>query len=359
MKVLLIGGTGRLSKDTAELCIKKGFDVYLFNRGHKNEFTSDNVHYLIGDINDLCTAGAVIGRRTFDVVVDYLTYDLPTLIKRITLFEHKTKQYIFISSATVYPVQDRAISENSAVGNDGWLYAKNKRLCEDYLRDHSNEWTCYYTIVRPYITYDRLRVPFPIISKNNSWNLIYRILNDYPILMPKTGEQIVTLTSTIDFAVGIVGLFLNKKAFGEDFNIVGDTRTTWNEVVAVIELCLNKKANIVYADTEELAERIPLLAEELLFDKAFSHIYDNTKIKSIVPEFITTIDIREGMKQTVDYLMNHKSVQVIDEYWNAMEDVLCNKFSGSNDYISVKSKILYFKAQSRLMIAMRKRFKRA
>lgn len=358
MKVLLIGGTGRLSKDTTELCIKKGFDVYLFNRGHKNNYISDNVHYLIGDINDVYIARAVLGSNTFDVVVDYLTYDLSTLIKRVTLFKDKTRQYIFISSATVYPIQDKVISESSTIGNDGWLYAKNKRLCEDYLRDNANELTFQYTIVRPYVTYDRLRIPFPIISKNSSWNLIYRILNDYPILMPETGEQIITLTSTIDFAVGIVGLFMNRDAFGEDFNIVGDTRTTWNEVLSVIEMNLKKKAKIVYVGTEELAKRIPILAEELMFDKAFSHTYENAKIKRVVPEFTTTIDIKEGMKQTISYLMNQKSVQVIDEYWNAMEDVLCNKFSNDKDHVSIKKKIRYFKAQSRFMIALRKRFKR-
>ena len=357
MNVLLIGGTGTLSSDTAQLCINRGFDVYLINRGHKNTYKGSNVHYLIGDINQFDSASKALKDESFDVVVDYLVYTLETLKKHLAILKNRARQYIFISSATVYPIQDGVVKEGDTIGNDGWVYAKNKRFCEEYLRKNAKELTYQYTIVRPYITYDRKRIPFPIISKKSCWNLLYRISNGYPILMPGDGNQKVTLTSTIDFAVGIVGLFMNQDAYGEDFNIVGDSVATWNEVVGVIEKKLGKKANIVYVETEKLADKLPVLAGEIIYDKANSHFFNNEKIKRIVPEFRTTLDVETGIGRTVDYLMSSKEIQIVDEYWNAFENVLCNKYGEIGCKVSLKQRWQYFKAQSKLAIRVKKALK--
>lgn len=354
MKVLLIGGTGTLSSDTTKLCINKGLDVYLINRGHRNSFEGKNVHYLIGDINNPDSAQKALSNEQFDVVIDYLTYTLETLKNRLSIFRNRTKQYIFISSATVYPITNRAISEKNTLGNDGWLYAKNKRLCEEYLRANADNLTFKYTIVRPYVTYDQKRIPFPIISKQSCWNLLYRINKGYPILMPDDGEQCVTLTSTKDFAVGIVGLFMNEKAYGEDFNIVGDAVASWNDVVKIIEHKLNKKATIIYVKANKLATKIPSISEELIYDKAHSHIFNNDKIKSTVPEFITSLDVISGIGMTIDFLMNNDEQQIIDKYWNAMEDVLCNKYGAGNYKVRFKQRWRYFRSQSKLILTIKK-----
>lgn len=358
MKVLFVGGTGTLSSDTVKICMDRGLDVYLLNRGHKNNYEGSNVHYLIGDINHYDSAKKALGDECFDVVVDYLVYTLEMLKTHLAILKNRCKQYIFISSATVYPAQEGRISEANQVGNDGWAYAKNKRICEEYLRVNAREQGFQYTIVRPYVTYDQKRIPFPIISKNSCWNLLYRISNGYPILMPGNGNQMVTLTAAIDFAVGIAGLFMNQDAFDEDFNIVGDCVGTWNEVVRAIEKKLNRKANIVYVKAEELAERIPTLAEEILYDKANSHIFNNNKIKKAVPEFRTTLNIEAGVGQVVDYLMKNKEYQIVDEYWNAMEDVLGSKYSKMDYKVGIKKRWRYFKAQSKMAIRVKKALKK-
>lgn len=337
--------------------MNRGFDVYLLNRGHKNTHEGSNVHYLIGDINNCNSAIKALGDECFDVIVDYLVYTVETLKNHLDIVKNRCRQYILISSATVYPVQEECVSEKDKIGNDGWAYAKNKRICEEYLRANAGGELFRYTIVRPYVTYDRKRIPFPVISKNSCWNLLYRISNDYPILMPGNGNQRVTLTSTTDFAVGIVGLFMNQEAYGEDFNIVGDCVGTWNDVVRVIEKKLNKKANIVYVKAEELADKIPTLAGEILYDKANSHLFNNEKIKKTVSEFKTSLDIETGIGQVVDYLMNNKEYQVVDEYWNALEDVLGSKYGKTGYKVGIKKRWKYFKAQSKLAIRVKKALK--
>lgn len=358
MKVLLIGGTGTLSMDTTELCISKGYEVYLFNRGNKNKYVGKNVHYIIGDINNAGKAIELIGNLKFDVVVDYLTYNVQTLKKRVTVFEGRTNQYIFISSATVFPITKERISENSPIGNDGWIYAKEKLQCERYLKQ--NIFSFQYTIVRPYVTYGDKRIPFPIISKKNSWNLIYRIDNNKPILMCGDGNQKVTLTNTRDFAIGITGLFLNEWAFNEEFNIVGDTEVTWNDVIKKIERTLGKAASVINVDTKILANKINSISEELCFDKAHVHIFDNTKIKTVVPEFVTIYDLEKGLDITLNNLMREKELQIIDDDWNAMEDILCYIYSKKRENVSVSfSKwFKYLKKESKYIIKAKERVKR-
>lgn len=339
MKVLLIGGTGTLSSDTTQLCIDRGYEVYLFNRGNHNTYFAENLQYIIGNVNDIGSARDLIEKYQFDVVVDYITFDLETLKKRIAVFSGKTKQFIFISSATVYHPQNGLITESCKIGNDGWGYARKKRICEEYLRN--TQLPFEYTIVRPYVTYGMKRIPFPIISKKSCWNLIERIIKGLPILMCDDGKQQVTLTHTRDFAVGITGLFLNPKSYGEDFNIVGDRVYTWNDVIRIIEEHTGKKAKIVNVKTETIAEEISSLREELLFDKGRSHRFDNKKLKNAVPEFITNIDLDTGLGETVEFLMSDEKSHVYDTVFHATENVLCKKY-GADVKVTLKQHMSHF-----------------
>lgn len=342
MKILFIGGTGRLSYDTTSLCIKKQYDVYLLNRGTDKSFTDANAHYLIGDVNDTETVKTIVSGMYFDTIIDYLTYDVDTLINRIECFKEHTDQYIFISSATVFKPSAEPISENTRIGNDGWKYCKNKLLCERYLDEHRTELGFHYTIVRPYVTYDKKRIPYPIISKKSCWNLMDRVVNNKPILMCGDGTQKAALTNTKDFAVGITGLFGNKNAYNEDFNIVGDYYYTWNDVVKEVEQYTGKKALVVSISNDKINKMIPSFAEEILYDKGRTHIFDNTKIKEYVPEFKSTIDLHTGMLQTMDYLQENTCCHIYDKEWNAMEDIVCGKLGHKSSSVGIKEMILYF-----------------
>lgn len=350
MKVLLIGGTGILSSDTTRLCIDRGYEVFLFNRGSRNNFTGDNLHYLIGDINKTDTAKEILRDHYFDVVIDYITYGVSTLKSRIELFKNRCRQYIFISSTAVFKNTDCVITEDSEKGNDNWNYAVNKLLCEKYLINHAVSLGFYYTIVRPCITYSDTRVPFPVVTKKYYWTLLDRIYNDKPILVCDDGEAKLTLTHTMDFAVGITGLFLNENAYNQDFNIVGDTVGTWNDIVSVLEEYTNKKAHVIYVDSKTLGNAFLTQRTELICDKSHSHIFDNGKIKKAVPEFRTLWNLHDGLFHTLDYMHSHADIQKIDADWNNTVDVLSAKFCADGEYTaSVRQRMIYFMQENRYL----------
>lgn len=342
MRVLLIGGSGTLSSDTTRLCIKKGYEVYLFNRGHRNIFKGENVHYLIGDINDFERARVIIRNLHFDVIIDYLTFNVDLLKKRINLFNGHCKQYIFISSATVFKNTNEILNENSPKGGTGWIYAQNKYLCERYLNEHKCEFDFLFTIVRPYITYDDRRIPFPVITKKSYWSLVDRVKKGKVILICDDGNAKLTLTHTLDFAVGIVGLFLNEYAYNNDFNIVGDTVGTWNDILHIVEEYVGRKAKVIYVPSETLGKDFSTQKAELMCDKRHSHVFDNTKIKRAVPDFKTSLNLYDGLYRTLNYLSDAPELQKIDRYWNNTIDVLSSRYSKElGENVSVRQRFIY------------------
>lgn len=355
MKILFIGGTGTLSKDTVNLAAKNNNEVYLFNRGNNNIFNTQNIKYIKGDIYNIEHSKELLKNYDFDVVIDYLVFTLDALKDRISLFKDKTKQYIYISTATVFPPSEDVITEESKKGNNNWIYSKRKLECEKYLENNKDNLGFYYTIIRPYLTYDNRRIPFPLISKVSCWNLLYRIQNNLPIIMCGNGEQKITITNTKDFANALYRLLLNEKSFNNDFNLVGNTVITWNNVINIIEDCLECKAKVIYLDTDKVVRNFSSQREEILYDKSQSHIFNNSKIRNIIPNFSENSNVYEDVKETISYLLESKNMQIFDERWNIAENIISNKY-GKYDkcVISIKDRFINWYYDSSCMYNIRK-----
>lgn len=333
MKVLFIGGTGRLSKDVADLALKNGFDVFLLTRGSKERkiFVNDRYHMIYADIRNPESAKKALTEFSFDVVIDFLTFNSNQLKTTLEIIESKYKQYIFISSATVYKKsrEDEIISEETtAIGNDRWQYAFDKYKCEKFLNEYfanKEEMTC--TIIRPYVTYGNTRVPYPLVPRNNSmeWSFVKRIIDGQPIPVFDDGRTRTTLTHTRDFAKGVVGLFGNEKAYGEAFHITGNNATTWGAVIDELERALGKKAIRVNMQQSEIYHEMPEYKGVLVGDKGTTMLFDNSKIKSAVPAFDCEVSLADGIKEMVDFYMAHPDLKRIDYRWNGQVDRLMKK----------------------------------
>lgn len=329
MKVIIIGGTGVLSKDTALLCLKKDIDLYLINRGKNKQFLPKGAKTIIGDIRQTQTLKEQLDGQFFDVVIDFLSYTPDQLRSTLDLFKGKYKQFIFISSATVYDRSnpDKLITEKTEINNYEWFYSANKINCEKllclYFKDNTN---AYYTIVRPYITYGNTRIPYTIIARRAHWTLMERILNDRPIVIWDDGENYCTLTHTRDFAIGITGLLLNKKAINEDFHITSDEHLKINDIINTIAQTVNKDPKLVYIPCDIIERNMTMYKDELSKDKAHTRKFDNSKIKSVVPNFNCSITFTEGIEDTVDYYLSNKNMRKIDMMWNYQIKLLINKY---------------------------------
>ncbi len=329
MKILFIGGTGRLSTDVAKLSLKKGNEVYLLTRGSKDrkKFIDSKYKMLYADIRNVEECKKVLSDLFFDVVVDFLTFDKNQLLNTLSIIEKHYKQYIFISSATVYEKKNEKeiISEKTKIGNSKWEYAYKKYECEKEICDYFSNSNAYYTIVRPYVTYNETRIPYPIVPQDSKmeYSIIKRVVDGKAIPTINGGKINTTITNTKDFAVGIVGLFNNEKAYGESFHITSDEPVCWDDVLNIMGKYYQKEIKKVNFSVHDFSKKYPLYKEILEGDKGHEMRFNNDKIKNTVKGFSINISLEDGIKETLRFYEDNKEFQKVDYYWYGRIDKIC------------------------------------
>lgn len=324
MKALFIGGTGTISSAISTALVKQGCELYLLNRGNNNDRIPAGANILKADINDESHVSDLIKNLSFDVVADFIAY-VPSQIERdIRLFAGKTKQYMFISSASAYqkPLSDYRITEATPLSNPYWEYSRNKIACEEVLQSEYRKNGFPITIVRPSHTYDERSIPLGVHGSAGSWQVIKRMLSNKPVIIHGDGTSLWTLTHNSDFAKGFIGLMGNVHAIGEAVNITSDESLTWNQIYQIIASSLDVKLNAVHIATDYLVASSNYdFTGSLLGDKANSVVFDNSKLKRLVPDFTATVRFDQGIKSTLEYILLHSELQKDDTEF----DVWCDK----------------------------------
>lgn len=321
MKVLFIGGTGNISTPSSRLALEKGMDLYLLNRG-KSKIEIEGARSIIGDINKPEELSE-LQKYDWDVVVNWIAFTPEDIERDITLFKGRTKQYIFISSASCYqtPLSYPVITESTPLCNNLWDYSQGKIQCEDRLLRAYREEGFPITIVRPSLTYDTV-IPIAI-GGFNKYNTAERILKGKEIIVHGDGTGLWTVTHSDDFAKGFVGLLGLTQAIGHAFHITSDEILSWNMIYKILADALGKEAKVVHIASDFICKVEPSFTGTLLADKAESVIFDNTKIKTFVPEFKATIPFAEGIKRTLKWLDANPKRKIIDpETEQKIENVL-------------------------------------
>ena len=329
-KILLIGGTGTISsaitRQLAESTQKGGHELWLLNRGTRKNEVPEGVKQVIADIDDTESVLASLSGETFDAVCEFIGF-LPEQVERdIRLFRGRTKQYVYISSASAYnkPARSAVITEGTTLANPHWQYSRNKIACEELLMREYRENGFPVTIVRPSHTYCERSVPLSIHGPKGCWPVLKRMFEGKPVLVHGDGTSLWTLTWNEDFARGFIGLLGNPKAIGEAFQIMSDEQLTWNQIYECVAQALNVTPKLYHVASDFLAAVCPAdydLEGNLIGDKAATVIFDCTKLKRAVPGFQATTRFDEGVRRCIDHILAHPELQVEDHQF----DQWCDK----------------------------------
>lgn len=325
MKALFIGGTGVISSACSELAASRGFDLYHLNRGKSDGLRQvEGVKTIISDIRDVEKTRKAIQGHHFDAVVDWIAFEPRDIRNSIALFSGKTGQYVFISSASAYqtPPEQLPITEDTPLENPFWEYSRNKIACEILLREEFAKSGFPYTIVRPSHTYDKTKVPLV-----GGYTALHRMRQGLPVVVHGDGTSVWTLTHNKDFAVGLVGLLGKKAAISEAFHITSDEWLPWNNIYRIFAGELQVEPRLVHVPSEIIARYDKAIGDGLLGDKAHSMIFDNAKIRRLVPDFNPQIPFREGVKEIVKWHGENPALQKIDERVNGFMDRIVGDFS--------------------------------
>ena len=236
MKILLIGGTGTISSAITRQLATEGHDLHVLNRGSRRNELPEGVKQIIADIHHEDEVREAIGSLSFDAVCEFIGF-VPSDIERdFRLFCGKTRQYVFISSASVYnkPARSYIITEGTTQANPFWQYARDKIACEELLMRAYREKGFPITIVRPSHTYSERGVPTSVRGTMGCWPVLKRMLEGKPVIIQGDGSSLWTMTWNEDFARGFIGLLGNPKAIGEVFQIMSDESLTWDQIYQTI-----------------------------------------------------------------------------------------------------------------------------
>ena len=323
-RALFIGGTGTISTAiTAALAADGKWELTLLNRGNRPEAVPDGVRVIRADIGDEAQVAQLLEGTSWDCVCDFIGF-VPAEVERDwRLFRGKTRQYMYISSASAYqkPAASPCITEGTPLANPYWLYSRNKIACEEFLMAKYREEGFPVTIVRPSHTYGDLSVPLGVHGDKGSWQVLRRMLDGKRVIIHGDGTSLWTLTHNTDFAKGFIGLMGNPHALGNAFQITSDESLSWNQIYAVVARTLGVELKACHVSSEFLSDIGPYdFRGGLIGDKAVTVLFDNSKLKRAVPGFQATVRFEEGVARTIGHILAHPELQVPDPAFDAWCD---------------------------------------
>ena len=326
MKVLFIGGTGLISSACAEAAIARGMELFLLTRGKSVKYAPPRGAQLItGDINgDPGELANTLSRYSFDAVVNWIAFKAADVERDIRLFAGRTRQYVFISSASAYqkPSTHYRITEDTPLANPYWQYSRDKIACEERLLHEYRDKQFPITIVRPSLTYGPSQIPFAVGSWNHPYTVIDRMRRGKKVIVPGDGSSLWTCTWNGDFANGFVGVLGREEALGHAFHITSDETLTWDQLYTIAAHAAGAEPKLQHIASDLIAAHFPENTGGLIGDKSVSVVFDNSKIKRFVPGFVATVPWSEGVRRALAWLDADPARRTIDEEANAKWDRL-------------------------------------
>jgi nucleoside-diphosphate-sugar epimerase len=317
VNILFIGGTGIISSACVQAALDRGWRVTVLNRGRSGP-PPDGCRHLCADVRDRDRARDALAGARFDAVLDFMAFVPEHVETGIALFRERCGQYVFISSASAYqtPPGRLPVTEDTPLDNPFWAYSRDKIACERRLLEEAAR-GFPVTIVRPSHTYGRQRFPF-----DGGYTALDRIRRGKPVVLPGDGTSVWTLTHARDFAVGLLGLLGQPAALGEAFHITNDEWLTWNGIFETLGRHLGREPVLAHLPSAAVARADAQLGAGWLGDKAHSMIFDNAKLRRLVPAFRPAIPFAEGARDIVDWYEEDPARQVIDPAFDALQDRL-------------------------------------
>jgi nucleoside-diphosphate-sugar epimerase len=323
VRVLFVGGTGVISSACARLAVERGTDLTLLHIGDSWREVPEGAEQVIADIRDPQSVRKALGKREFDVVVNWVAFTPEHIQIDIDLFGERTGQYVFISSTSAYqtPPARLPIRESTPLRNPYWLYSRNKIACEEVLLTAYRDRGLPVTIVRPGHTYDRSVVPF-----EGGWTIVERMRQGKEVVVHGDGSALWPLLHHADFARGFLPLLGDGRTFGEAFHITSDVVQSWDQIAHILARAAGTEARIVHVPSDVIAVEHQEWGDHILGDKTHSQIFDTSKLRSVVPGFVPTIPFEQGAREIVAWYDADPARKVVDSHYDTLMDDLVTRF---------------------------------
>ena len=317
MKVLFVGGTGIISSACVTEALSTGYEVWTLNRGTSHLANQVGERALHADASDEDQVRTVLAGHDFDAVIQWTAYG-PEQVERDIRLYADAGQYVFISSASAYekPPSHWLTTEATPLSNPFWRYSREKIACEERLVEAFASTGFPMTIIRPSLTYGVSQIPVCVGSWERPFTIVDRMRRGAPIIVPGDGTSIWTLTHNTDLARGLIPLLGRREAIGEAFHITSNEALNWNQIFMLVGEAAGVEPTIIHVPTDGIVAADPSQLGTLWGDKVHSTVFDNAKLRMLVPEFRCVVPFDQGIRETVAWFDADPARQTIDEEAN-------------------------------------------
>jgi nucleoside-diphosphate-sugar epimerase len=300
MHALILGGTGVISGAVRTELLLRGSTVSIVTRGRRAASVPASVEWLRIDRHREDALAAALSGRRFDVVIDAICFTPDEARQTVRLFRNRTDHLVVLSSVAAYrrpyhTVPTREDAE-SFCEDPTYRYGYEKAAMEKTLWEAAGR-DLPVTVVRPSLTYGDGARNVGVLRQNAG--ILSRIRSGRPLVMFDDGATPWSFTFAPDIARAIAGLLGTPAAIGTAFHLASQERTTWNGLYQEFGRIAGREPTIVYLPAKELYADQPELCAHLYFEKSFPGLFDDSKLRSVVPGYRTDIGLAEGLRALV------------------------------------------------------------
>ena len=327
MKVLVIGGMGIIGSAITEAAAKKKMEVYVLSRRSLiSRYKNIGIQGYSGDWKNNEFAEQVL-QNNYDIIVDTLVFNINELKRDLQLVEGHCKQFIYISTDAVYNHPQLNVSEDVPIDLSRleWPYGYNKREAELYLLEHENEYSFFWTVIRPTVTYGDTRIPVGFASRKNEYTLIKRIINGKPVVAFDDTDSVHSICHSSTFGSVVTDTFLNDNAKFQFIHISNDKTYKYQDIFDAISKLLEREVKIIHIDPIKLKSLNKGKYEEIIYDKNPSFTLNNKRAKEVSRNTNFDVDIIESLRSTLQNLEKEDKEEDIE--YNMLSDALISEYT--------------------------------
>lgn len=321
MKVLVVGGTGLISSNIVRQLVTQGHEPIIVNRGTR-KLPDLDVETIVVDKSDREEFGKKMEGRSFDAVIDMITFNRHDVETTIETFADKTNHIVVCSTVAAYqrpyntiPVREEAehLRDEESFG-----YGFHKAEMERAAQAAWQERNIPITIIRPSLTFGVGAANMGTLRQNVG--IVSRIRQGKPLVVHGDGVHSWSFSFAPDVARAFVGVLGKRGSFGEAYHATSEERTVWADLYLTFGRLVGQEPELVHIPSKYLMEAAPDACAHLYFEKSYDGLFSNDKLRSVLPNFEAEITLEQGLAEILEWW--DRSGAEVDPTKDRIEDAL-------------------------------------
>lgn len=317
MEVLVIGGTGNISREIVRALLHLGHEVVVVTRGRQP--VPEGVRPVVVDRRDNIRFEAALRAESPDVVIDMIAYRREQSHLAVRPFIGRIQHFIHCSTVMTYgPPIERPFADETCALQARTDYGRNKIECDQFLLDQHLASGFPVTIVKPSYTYGEGNAIHRQVGDDGRW--ISRLRRGLPMLSAGDGDKLFHFLPTRDAGRFFALLAGRKATFGQVYNMVHPAPMTWDEWHRLVMRAVGREVDIVHAPSELLEAVDPKRYAGLDNNFGWQQTFSGAKAARHVPEWRPETDHLEWIARCLESMDRRGMITDDDQTGDALED---------------------------------------